>query len=579
MIDAGTAIGATVRIPVHRPSRKPGGRAGEPAFLRRFVLALAVLIVTGCAATHAATPPIAKPNVLVFLTDDLDFGETGAFDPLQYPGWEAYPSAGVGKEAKYQLSRPVPRPLTPNIDRFVAEGVSFTQFRVASPMCVPSRYALLTGQLPSRASGWSLPDAQQYPIMRNPGPHLHLEPGQWQLAQAFKSAGYTTGLIGKWHLAEYNHPGKLAKPFTDNTGKTVRPGSPDEPAVAAEIRASYEAGQRYLRETQGFDYVEALYIANTNALGLPLDLWQYGETSLEWITAHTLRFLDTHAGRPFFLWVAPNAPHGMRGESFMRNPARNTASGRLAEDPVGMPDRDSLRQRISGAGTDPETSVSTWIDDSFGAILQRLEKLGLAENTIVVFTSDHQSHGKWTCYDGARVPFVVRWKGRTPAGSIVDTPVSAVDLAPTLLELSGLAAPERAVIDGRSMAAALTGGQASLPETPVFVEFGYGRAIVEDGWKYIALRFPPAIEAHREKTGEMPTYYGEFDKKRVAKEKAKFPAYSDADQLFDLRNDMLEQRNLAADPAQAARLADLKAKLGSKLREIGIPFGDFVSRP
>jgi arylsulfatase A-like enzyme len=550
-------------------------------FPPKILLSLLVTAGSTCFSAALVVPADAKstssaPNVIVYLTDDFDFNEIGAFDPLKYPGWQAARAAGVLNEKKSDYGEFSTRPLTPHLDKLIAEGVNFTQFRIASPMCVPSRYAMLTGQFPSRATGWSKAEQQKNPRLRSPGPGLHLEAGQWQLAQAFKAAGYSTGLIGKWHLANWHDsPGKIKPPFADHTRKTVRPGSPEDAAVAAQIRTSYEAAQRHLRETQAFDTVEAFYIGNTNELGLPLALWEHSETSVEWITDHALRFLEANRAKPFFLWVAPNAPHGMAGQGFMRNSPRDTAAGRLPEDPVGMPGRDSLKQRILGSKTDPATTVSTWIDDSVGAILQRLEKLGLAENTIVVFSSDHQSYSKWTCYDGARVPFVVRWKGRTPVGRTVDTPVSAVDLAPTLLELCGLPPPSaKVVFDGRSLAAALTAPHAKLAEQPVFVEFGFGRSIVEGGWKYVALRFPPAVQARREQSGKMPRYHGEFgDSER---ESLGFPSYGDADQLFDLRNDMLEQRNLAADPAHAARLADLKAKLKAKLGQIGLPFGEFV---
>jgi arylsulfatase A-like enzyme len=537
-------------------------------------LILMVAAGLAMATAHAAQ----QPNVLVYLADDFDFNEIGFFDPLRYPNWQSARAAGVVGEKKNTYGEFQTRPLTPHIDQLAKEGIVFDQFRITAPMCVPSRYALLTGQLPSRGTHWSAAAEQRDQGQRAPGPGLYLGDGQWQLAQAFRAAGYSTGLVGKWHLADWHErPGKMKTPFADHNRKTIRPGAAEDAEVAAEIRTSYEAGQRFLRETQGFDTVEALYMGNTNELGLPAALWEHSETSLEWITDHALRFIESNRDKPFFLWVAPNAPHGMAGQNFMKNSPRDTAAGRLAEDPEGMPGRDSLKKRIAESSTDPETTVSTWIDDSLGALLNKLEELGLAENTIVVFTSDHQSYGKWTCYEGSRVPFILRWKGKTGPPRVLEDQVSAVDLAPTLLDLCGITppAPEQAALDGRSFAPLITDASSSLEPAPVFLEFGFGRAIVEGNWKYIALRLPPAIQERREQTGKMPRYHGEFGNSE--RESKGFPNYGAADQLYNLQEDKFEQNNLAGDQAHRAKLEDLRSKLKAKLQEIGLPFGEFVA--
>jgi len=537
-----------------------------------------LLLAAAVGLTLAPAHATQRPNVIVYLTDDLDFNEIGFLDPMRYPNWQSARAAGVMEEKKNTYGEFQTRPLTPHIDQLAGEGIVFDQYRITSPMCVPSRYALLTGQLPSRATHWSTAAQQRHEGQRAPGPGLYLGDGQWQLAQAFQAAGYSTGLVGKWHLANWHEgPGKMKTPFADHNRKTLRPGAADEPEVAAEIRASYEAGQRFMRENQGFDTVEALYIGNTNELGLPAELWEHSETSLEWITDHALRFIESNREKPFFLWVAPNAPHGMAGQNFMKNSPRDTAAGRWAEDPKGMPGRDSLKKRIAESGTDPAATVSTWIDDSLGALLKKLEELNLAGNTIVVFTSDHQSYGKWTCYDSCRVPFILRWKGKTGPARVVEDQVSAVDLAPTLLDLCGITppAPEKAVLDGRSFASLVTNASASLEPAPVFLEFGYGRAIVDGDWKYIALRFPPGIQQRREQTGKMPRYHGEFGNSE--RESQGFPHYGAADQLYKLREDLFEQKNLADDPTHRAKLEELRAKLKVKLQEIGLPFGEFVA--
>ena len=537
------------------------------------ILGLSVLSGPGLAQADAAE---ARPNVLIYITDDVDFNEIGHFDPLRYPNWQSARAAGVIGEKRNSFNEFKTRPLTPHIDRLAREGLVFDQFRVVSPMCVPSRYGMLTGQLPSRATGFSGPQARN-PALRSPGPGMHVADGQWSLAHAFQAAGYATGMVGKWHISSWHEgPGKIRPPFADHQKQVKRPGSPDEPEVAAEIRRFYDQGRRHMVEAHGFDWVDGLYMANINELGLPLQMWEHSEGSKEWITERGLRFLEEHRHRPFFLYFSTFAPHGMAGPRFQRSDARDTAAGRLAEVPQGMPDRSTLPARLREAGVDPETMVSTWIDDSVGALLDKLEELGLAENTIVILTSDHQSYGKWTCYESARVPFILRWKGRPGQARLVEDSISAVDLAPTLLELCGIdrPSPAKAVIDGRSFAPLVTDPQASLPPQPVFIEFGFGRAIVEDGWKYIALRFPAAVQQRREQSGAMPRYHGEFGNSE--REAQGFPHYGAADQLFNLREDMFEQRNLVEDPAHREKLVELRGKLAAKLREIGRPFGEIV---
>lgn len=169
-------------------------------------LILMVAAGLAMAPAHAAQ----QPNVLVYLADDFDFNEIGFFDPLRYPNWQSARAAGVVGEKKNTYGEFQTRPLTPHIDQLAKEGIVLDQFRITAPMCVPSRYALLTGQLPSRATHWSTAAQQRDQGQRAPGPGLYLGDGQWQLPQAFRAAGYSTGLVGKWHLANWHErPGKM----------------------------------------------------------------------------------------------------------------------------------------------------------------------------------------------------------------------------------------------------------------------------------------------------------------------------------------------------------------------------------
>jgi arylsulfatase A-like enzyme len=140
--------------------------------------------------------------------------------------------------------------------------------------------------------------------------------------------------------------------------------------------------------------------------------------------------------------------------------------------------------------------------------------------------------------------------------------------------LAGVPLPEtdESVLDGRSFAGALTGD--AVEERPVMVEMGYGRAIVSDGWKYIAVRFPEDVLAEAAKTGRRPTLPGAFND-RKARNPTAWPSFGEADQLFDLRADPLEQKNLAGDPAHAEKLAAMQKLLREAVAPLPHVYGEF----
>jgi len=132
---------------------------------------------------------------------------------------------------------------------------------------------------------------------------------------------------------------------------------------------------------------------------------------------------------------------------------------------------------------------------------------------------------------------------------------------------------EQAIVDGRSFAPCLSGGV--VAERPVLIEMGYGRAVVSDGWKYIAIRYPPSVEqrARNRKPGPLAL----IGNKPAGVEANAFPAFADRDQLFNLKDDPLEQRNLVNDPALADKLKEMKHKLSECLAPLPHSFGEFTS--
>lgn len=330
---------------------------------------------------------------------------------------------------------------TPHLDRLAAAGTRFTSAYCALPICSPSRAAILTGRQPARLHLTTYlpgrPDCAaqklRHPVIRQ---QLPLE--EKTLAEHLKAAGYATACIGKWHLG----------------GKGFGP-----------------------RE-QGFDFYHAGQ-ANTQPSETEGGKGEYD------LTAQAEQFIEAHRDRPFFLYLAHNSPH-------IPYAARTNlvAKNRDAFEPV-------------------YAALIETLDDSVGRLLARLDALGLATNTLVIFTSDNGglhvpegphrtiTHntpfraGKGFLYEGGlRVPLIVRWPGRVPAGRVVDAPVVNTDWLPTLLELAGQPVP--AELDGVSLAALLT-GRGPAPHRALFWHFPHytnqggqpAGAVREGDWKLI----------------------------------------------------------------------------------------------
>jgi arylsulfatase A-like enzyme len=376
---------------------------------------------------------------------------------------------------------------TPNLDRLAREGMRFTSAYCAQPICSPSRAALLTGRTPARLHLTTyLPgrsDAASQKLL-HPSILQHLPLEERTLAELLEPAGYTSACFGKWHLGD----------------------------------------RGYEPEKQGFaEYVAGS--ANTTPSEVEGGKGEYG------LTAAAERFIERNRDRPFFLYLAHNNPH----IPLAAQPER-VAANRSAYNPV-------------------YAAVVETLDDAVGRLLARVDALGLRERTIFIFTSDNgglhvpegredaPTHntpfraGKGFLYEGGlRIPLVVRWPGKVPAGAVTHVPVINTDIVPTLLELVGSKPP--AGLDGVSYARLLTGGappgpRAFLWHFPHYNNQGGrpGGAIRDGDWKLVE-------------------YYDDG--------KA---------ELYDLRADPGEANDLAArDPRRAAAL---RARLRGWRKEIG----------
>lgn len=314
---------------------------------------------------------------------------------------------------------------TPHLDRMAAEGTRFTDFSVTSALCTPSRASLMTGKYPGRvglATGVLRPDAQ-----------TGLEGGETTLAEVMKQAGHTTGCIGKWHLGFLPGMRPMDQGFDSYYG--VLHNLDKHETVVFES----EGGMPVLRG----DVVEKRPAIPAEMTGL--------------YTNEALRFIEANRAKPFFLYLGHAMPH----IPFDASPKFKGKSQRgLYGDAVEE------------------------LDDSTGQILDKLRELGLAEKTLVIFTSDNGPERKTpgtaapltgtkhTVYEGGlRVPCIAWWPGKTPAGRVCGEFVSTLDLLPTFARLAGASPPTDG--DGFDQSAVLLGQDgATSPRTKLYSLYG-----------------------------------------------------------------------------------------------------------
>jgi arylsulfatase A-like enzyme len=363
----------------------------------------------------AADPTAERPNVILILADDLGDNDLGCY----------------GRQDHH----------TPRLDKLAADGMRFTSFYCAQPICSPSRAALLTGKTPARLHLTTYlpgrPDTRAQKLL-HPPIRLELPLAEQTLAKVLKGAGYTTACIGKWHLG----------------GKGFGPGQ------------------------QGFDTVFAGR-ANTQPSAT-----EGGKGEYE-LTAHAEEFITMNRPKPFFLYLAHNNPHiplAAKPELVAKNRAAfnplYAAVVETLDDSVGH-----LLAHVDTLGLRDRTIV-IFASDNGGLHVPEGRDDPPTHNT--PFRA-----GKGFLYEGGlRVPLIVRWPGRIRAGAVSAVPVVNTDLLPTLLELAGLEPPH--ALDGISFARLLRGA-GDPPARPLFWHFPHytnqgGRpagAVREGDWKLI----------------------------------------------------------------------------------------------
>jgi len=489
-----------------------------------------------------------RPNVVVIYVDDLDPAELACY------------GGGVA---------------TPHIDALAADGVRFTRFYVSSSLCSPSRYTALTGRYASR----NLELREKYPagdqafILWN----TPLTRQETTLPRILQANGYVTGMVGKWH----NGKGAL-EPVANGE-------DPAEPSTRKKIEANYKKAQEAVRDRGGFDCAEAVYGDNFNFLPITSKLKFHNQ---EWLTQKAVDFIASNKARPFFLYISTTIPHAPSVLPSLKQSTRVTPAGYLDKPIEVQPSRDSVlaraREHVAKRGAKGvglrTVAGMIWLDDGVGAVMDRLKALGLYDNTLIILASDN-GKGKWgkNVLNRGQIPCMVTWKNRVRGGQVNEELASNIDFAPTVLDACRAEPSPGAGLDGRSLLPLLAGAGGEWRDS-LYLEVTYTRGVATKRWKYIATRFPEKVRrqiaagevAERELNQEGSTTVKGKKGMRVRYNSNKvFPGYYDRDQLYDLAADPGEQKNLAADPAHAAVLAELKKKLADYSRNLPHTFGEF----
>lgn len=511
---------------------------------RRDFMRGAVAALTLPAVLRSARRTDERPNIIVFITDDQDKHSIGAYGGNS---------------------------LTPNLDRMAREGIVFHQAYVSSTVCTPSRYSFLTGRYAGRSYCKRYQD--EYPPGQQgfPSFNVELEQDNMNVGAVLQKSDYATGYVGKFHVG----PDIKRPEEHERLGlKYVPKDAPANSEATAAFRHNERWYRRYLKK-KGFSWTKNIYWGNMQS--------PFTHHNPEWTIDAALEFIDENKDGPFYLHYCTTLTHGpdKSWRTSMDHP-RVSGEGMLDEIPNVMTDRKALLKRLEDKGLDPEQGHAGYaqVDDSIGAILKKLDELGIAENTLIVFTSDHGSNMKGSLFnlDGINVPWIMRWPVAMKAGTECDELVQSIDLAPTFFDLAGAAIPDKYVVDGRSLKPLFAGGKPDQWRDHLYFEMGSGRAVCTKNWKYIAVRYPKERIAQIKKARpeSLPKLMAYIGRTGIGTRGARNPGFFDYDQLYDLRKDSKEQRNLAADPRHSKGLKMMQGILKGYLESFGRPFGEFV---
>ncbi len=422
--------------------------------MKHFSLLTLMVIVLGIASVSYQQEE-RKPNIIIFFADDLGYADLGSF------------------------GNPYIR--TPNLDRMAAEGQRWTDFYVAAPVCSPSRGALMTGQVPVRSGLYG----QRIHVMF-PNDTYGIPDTAFTMAEAVKSVGYSTGIFGKWHLGDapnafptrHGFDYWFGIPYSNDMNSL---GSLDMTEVyrlraagrGAEVAASFSNLYEYFKDPKVELWSSPLWRSQANATGFEDAVIEQPinqHTLTNRITEEAVRFIENNRDTPFLAYIPHPMPHLplFTSEEF---------TGRSLRGPYG--------------------DVVEELDWSVGQVRETLERLGIDDNTLVIFTSDNgpwqeasielagsagplNGHKGSTWEGGVREPTLFWWPGRI-APAVVSNIGSTMDVYATVLALSGVVSPN--VVDGYDLSPTLFEGRPSGRNEMPYYQRGYLKAYRKGPYK------------------------------------------------------------------------------------------------
>jgi len=470
-------------------------------WLRRVTIGLA-LACWGLGLASGLAQAAERPNVVFFLVDDLGWRDLGCFGSTFYE--------------------------TPNADRLAREGMRFTDGYAACPVCSPTRASIMTGKYPARLAttdyfGAAQPEGWRRNTRLLPARYsdrLPLE--ETTVAEAFREAGYATMFAGKWHLGSEGY-------WPENQGFEINRGGCE--------RGGPYGGSKYF-----------------SPYGNPrLDDGPAGEHLPDRLAAEVVKFIEANRAKPFFAYLAFYSVHTpLMARADLQAKYAEKAKTVKHEGPDWLPEGSRQARQVQDHAV--YGGMVEAMDLAVGKVLEALDRLQLADNTVVVFMSDNGGlstsegsptsnvplrAGKGWMYDGGvREPMIVKWPGVTKAGSTCGHPVISTDFYPTLLEITGQAPRPKQHLDGVSLVPLLK--QSGTPDRDAiywhYPHYGNqggapGGAVRAGDWKLIEWYEDGRLE------------------------------------LFNLKDDLGEQHNLAAQHPEKVR--ELHAKLKAWRESVG----------
>lgn len=457
-----------------------------------------MIFILSCVLLGSVNAAEERPNVILIFTDDQGYGDVGCYGAKGFK--------------------------TPNLDQMAKEGMKFTSFYVGCAVCSGSRAALMTGSHYRRVSIAPV----LFPRNRN-----GLNPKEITIAEVVKPLGYSTGVIGKWHLGHL-------KPFLPtNQGFDYYYGIPysndmwlDNENAEFDDDCKFRMGMTLEKaKTEKYKRNWVPLMQGTKVVEYPADQ----TTVTKRYTEEAVKYIHNHKDKPFFLYLPHTMPHLPMAVSKDFKGRTKTLFGDVMEE----------------------------IDWSVGEILKALKESGIDKKTLVIFTTDNGTRmgssgplrgRKASVYEGGiRVPCIMRWPGKVPEGSTCDEIAATIDMLPTIAKFTGGKVPTDRTLDGKDISDLILGKEGAKSPHEYYIMHHNRGGIRSGHWKFYP--WPEGRERNRQ------------PKKPLPKDKPKV-------QLYDLSKDLGEKNNVAAtNPQVVERLHGVFRKFVEDINKNKRPIG------